>query len=529
MNPFNKDEQLFSICTPCYGETYVHLEQMAKTLNNQEYKKFEWIIVFDGKHPRGEKLLKKIIKDYPELTIKYETIEHGGAPKARNHAFSLSKGEYIVFLDADIFLYPEALRVWSNEFDSNPKLNRVWGIYDLIDNEGNVLSTIGQPPVLNDDVWYPALKFSNFISGNFPLRRRACPKWDESLKSLQDWDFTIQMLKPDFKGKDHKFLNHHFFATPMPHEEGISMDSHKNWQARVKEIREKHNLPISDIVVTSLGAMNHAYPTCEMLNADFLPMPSFKPHTYDIVYLLGFYLREDPNYPGMVTRSHMKVFEGNKGKNIVHWIGTDIWDLHRHCSFDKIKELKEWFKENKVIHLCEADFTQKELEEVGIKAKIVPLPPKKVYSPVELPKKFSVGVYLPGRDLYNESLVMEVVRAMPDVQFYFFGDHTRKAKGENWEYLGYIDYDEWIPKMSCNLRITIHDGLPLTSVQFLTAGRNVITNVPVKGAIHVQPTLKDIVAGIRKAQREPLSKKVSEFWIKELSVEKFIKTIRGLK
>jgi len=97
-----------------------------------------------------------------------------------------------------------------------------------------------------------------------------------------------------------------------------------------------------------------------------------------------------------------------------------------------------------------------------------------------------------------------------------------------WDYLGYIDFDKWIPKMSANLRVTSHDGLPLTPLQFFTAGRNVITNVDLKGAIKVEANKESIVKGIRKAQKEPLDPKVAEYWNEKLDKDTFVNTIRGL-
>ena len=149
-----------------------------------------------------------------------------------------------------------------------------------------------------------------------------------------------------------------------------------------------------------------------------------------------------------------------------------------------------------------------------------------------LPDKFTIGVYLPPNQqgTYSEDFVMEITRAMPDIQFYFFGNENRKGeKGNNWEHLGYINFDEWMPNFSCELRLTVHDGLPLSSVQFMQAGRNVVTNVPVKGAIHVHPTRKNIVEGIRKAQKTPLNKSTSDYWTKEMSVDKYKKSIEELK
>jgi hypothetical protein len=249
-------------------------------------------------------------------------------------------------------------------------------------------------------------------------------------------------------------------------------------------------------------------------------MPSFKPHNYKMVYLLGFYPEK--------AQFHMDVFQRNKGKNVIHWIGTDILQMHWNCSFQKLKSLRKFFKDNKVIHLCEADFTQKELAELGIKAKVVPIPPKKLYEYMPLPDEFSVGIYAPSSDLYNEELMMEVVRSLPDVKFYFFGNKDRKDKGENWEHLGYIDMDEWLPKMSCNLRVTVHDGLPITPLQFLTAGRNVVTNTPLKGAIKCTKSREDIVKALRTAQNSPTSRSVSKYWLKELDHTKYTKRIRGL-
>ena len=176
-----------------------------------------------------------------------------------------------------------------------------------------------------------------------------------------------------------------------------------------------------------------------------------------------------------------------------------------------------------------ADFTQKELAEVGIKAKVVPIPPDKLYTPMPFPEEFSVAIYLPPRDLFQPELMFEVIRSMPDVKFYLFGDDAKKGEsGDNWEHLGYIDFDEWMPKWSMNLRITSHDGLPLTPLQFMTAGRNVVTNVPLKGAMVVEPTREEIIKAIRQGQKKPLSPKVAQYWKKEMDFDKYVKTIRGL-
>jgi glycosyltransferase involved in cell wall biosynthesis len=528
VNPFSEDEKKFSLIAPCYGITYQHLPQWVEALSKQEYKNFEAIVVFDGPHRKGRNLLDKLIKEYKDLDIAYYTIPHGGACAARNHGAKMAKGDFLAFPSPDIYLYPSCLRIWANAFDEHPECNRVWGLYDLIREDGSISSPIGNAPTFPDGtVWYEGFKFSPFADGTFPCRANDFIGWDEDCYSLNDWEFSVRMLKRDnFKGKDWQYIPISFFKAEMPKAGGLSDDSHKNWVER-KEYIQKHNgIEPKPICVSSLGAPTHGYNVSKILDAEFLSRPMFKDNNYKIIYLLGFYTGQD----SYTAQSHMEVLQGFKGKKIIHWIGSDIMQLHWNCSFEKLKALKKWFKDEKVIHLCEADFTQKELAEVGIKAKIVPIPPDKLYKPLPLPEEFAVAIYSPNSELYNNDLMYEIVRSMPDVKFYFFGDAEKKGqKGDNWEQLGWIDLDEWMPKFSCNLRVMGHDGLPLTPIKFITAGRHVVMNKPLFGAIECTNSRPDIVKAVRKAQESPFLAKNAKYWQKEMDFAKYNETIRGLK
>ena len=154
----------------------------------------------------------------------------------------------------------------------------------------------------------------------------------------------------------------------------------------------------------------------------------------------------------------------------------------------------------------------------------MPIPPSETYQPMPLPKEFTVGIYDPNSEMYNKELMLEIKRACPDIKFYFFGDPNKKGT----DHLGWIDLKEWMPKFSCNLRVTVHDGLPLTPLQFLMAGRNVVYNYPLKGAVECTKSRESIVKALREAQKRPLSHEISKYWQKELNHNKFKKTIRGL-
>jgi glycosyltransferase involved in cell wall biosynthesis len=525
-NPFRQDLALFSIISPCYGQDWKHLETNYNTLKAQEYKEWEWLVIFDGQNQFGVKKMKELIARDPELRITYHVIVHAGACAARNYGATLAQGEYYSFLNADNFLYPEALRMWANAFE-NPKINRVWGLYDIKTAQG-VKGTIGSAPLYpNGQVWYPAFKYQNYCDSSFPIRAAAYTPW-RNLPALQDWDWAIRQLQRDnFKGEDWEYIPHSFFLAEDAEPGGLSEYSHTHWWELTRQIRHDNGIPDSDICVCSLGAPHHGFHIAEKLGADYLPMPSFKEHHYKMVYLIGFYTAEDANNP-YVTKTHLDVFERNKGKNVIHWIGTDVLQLRYNCSWKKIQELKQIWRDKKVIHLTEFKPTYKEMAEVGIETKIIPIPPRKLYNILPLSSEFTVGIYESNRSpMYNKEFMDEIVRNMPDVKFLYFGEDENKGqKGDNYEHLGYVS--NVIEKCSINLRITPHDGLPLLPIEFLMAGRGVITNVPLKGAITVKKDRKMVIEAIRRMRKMTLDPRVSKYWRKQMNFEKYKKRIRRL-
>jgi len=524
-NPFVKKQKKFSVITPVYQKAYQYFPKFFQSLDEQDYKNFEVIVCFDGKNPYGVRSLNRMIKKYPEMDIRYITNPWGGAPVARNHGAKEAKGDYLTFLDPDIYPYSDTFRFWANAFEESPDKDVIWGLYEVI-QEGQKIPVGGAIPCNNkDEPIYWALRSSNYISGAFPIRKKAFVGWRKGLKSLQDWDMWLRTLKKDnFQGKKFKFYRRNFFLTEPPGGGGISKDSAENWVERIKQIKKFNNIPLSDVCVASLGAPLHGINVAKLLGYDYLPMPSFKPHEYKAIYLLGFYC----NHPDAI-KGHLQIFDSpSKTKRIIHWIGTDIWQLGHTVSVITWQELKALWKKKKYTHITEVDYTQKEMKELGVKSQVIPLPPSKLFKPMPLPKKFTIGIYEnPTQELYKEDLMEHIARSMPDIEFKLFGDEKKKGtKFANVEHLGWVDYDKWIPKLSCNLRITKHDGLPLTPIQFLTAGRNVVCNVALKGAIQTTSERKDIVSAIRKAQKEPLDLKWSDYWREELKTKKFKERVK---
>ena len=107
---------MFSVIMPVYnGEKFI--EDAVNSVCAQTYDNWELIIVNDGSKDNTADVLKKY-----EINSQIKIIhkENGGVSVARNTAISASKGEYIVFLDADDVWHTNHLEVMNELITEYP-------------------------------------------------------------------------------------------------------------------------------------------------------------------------------------------------------------------------------------------------------------------------------------------------------------------------------------------------------------------------------------------------------------------------
>tara|TARA_R100001530_G_scaffold13251_3_gene12272 strand:+ start:7765 stop:9951 length:2187 start_codon:yes stop_codon:yes gene_type:complete len=549
-----KELPLISFVMPVYGDQDT-VGDAVHSIVDQDYPNIEIILSVDG-CDKSAKAVKSIVKKYRDHKVSVSAIyakENQGACIARNDAAKLAEGKFISFLPADAKLFPGVVRIWINTLEDNPDYDFMYGGYRFLDQilskkdvkelaeEANMSLdeyTAYAGYVKRSDGSYNGAKGfdylsepfdpyfldqHNYIDGSFPLKREMFEKiggWDPKIKSLQDWDLWLQVVKAGGKGV---FVRDIFFDTEYPHRGGLSHDSSRHWIKRVRQIQKKHGIKENKICVTSLGAPFHGKRTSRLLDADYKQMPSFKPHMYEAVYLLGF-------FPTLADQCG-QVFNNCKGKRIIHWIGTDIWQMQQMDLFHR-RVLLDFFEKNIDYHLCEADFTKKELKELGIDAKVVPIPPRWLYKPLPMPEKFTVAVYQPqnNKGFYLPDLCKEVAKLCPEIDFIFFGDDSYTGRLNNVQYRGYVnDMDKLIEQCSAIMRLTIHDGLPLGVLEFITAGRHALVNLPIKHVMQTKVADPKIIAkGLKKLSELPPNLEGSKYWRSKLSHKKFKNTIEKL-
>lgn len=112
--------KLLSIVTPTYNRS-AYLSRCFNSLCAQTDPRFEWIIADDGSTDDTQQKILGFQRTRPDLTIHSVFVNHGGKHTAMNAAMSHIHGDYVLILDSDDLLTPDAvetvLREWT-EYDT---------------------------------------------------------------------------------------------------------------------------------------------------------------------------------------------------------------------------------------------------------------------------------------------------------------------------------------------------------------------------------------------------------------------------
>lgn len=100
--------ELISIVIPVYNaEKYI--DKCLKSVLNQTYENFEILLINDGSIDKSKSICEKYAKKYKKITLYSQN--NSGPSKARNTGIENSKGDYIIFIDADDYIKENMLEV----------------------------------------------------------------------------------------------------------------------------------------------------------------------------------------------------------------------------------------------------------------------------------------------------------------------------------------------------------------------------------------------------------------------------------
>jgi len=177
---------MISIVIPVYNQAR-KLLQTLDSLKKQSFRDYEIIIVNDGSQDGVEVLfIDYIRKSPPDNHYVFINQENHGAPAARNRGFRETRGEYVLFCDADAVLMPTALELMWSVLEQNWSFSYAYSSFQW----GRKVFKVG--PFDAD-----RLRREPYIHTMSLIRKKDFPAvgWDETIKKFQDWDLWLTMLE----------------------------------------------------------------------------------------------------------------------------------------------------------------------------------------------------------------------------------------------------------------------------------------------------------------------------------------------
>ena len=488
----------FSFIVPVYKKPPETFRNCLKSLFNMSHKDMEVICVFDGQ----DAVLEAVADEFPQIAKKV-VIEHGGACRARNEGAKYATGDFFSFWDADCFAEPEMSAMWEMTLKENLDCDFCYSGYAWSDAKLKGYESEAFDPYV--------LEHYNYIASMFPLAKDRFPGWDESLTGLQDWDYWRRVVRAGSKGA---FIPGFGFTTDLPDKDSISggtdeTEVNEKKKERIRAVRAKLGDPDNHIVTHSLTYKPQAAFVSRTLGSDFIWNPFWLVKPYKLSLMIGFH-PENLN----IIKNTIKI--SDKGtKRAVYWMGLDAESFYNAPYWQAKLVLKD-FEEAIHFHFCNEQRTKDVLDDMGIKAEILPFPYDAEKQGIDLPKKFKVIVLT---DDIHSKAIHGVIKALPDIEF------TKVMPDVAYNMMDY----------TASLQYMVNKRLDNNSRNFLIKGRYLISNVdephcgylplgddPVKFKNAIIDKLREL-----KTVNKP-NMEAREFYLGKASPDQFREKILGL-
>jgi len=188
-------QPLVSVIIPTHRHPEILTRAVISVLM-QTYRNLEVIIINDGGYDLS--LIGKTLEDSRIIILEHEVQK--GPAISRNTGIKVSRGEYIAFLDDDDIYYPEHVETLVSILER--------GFYKVAYTDAHCVTQRRE-----NGIWYDekidtpySIDFSRerlFIHNYIPIITMMCEKalllkvglFDESMKSLEDWELFIRLSK----------------------------------------------------------------------------------------------------------------------------------------------------------------------------------------------------------------------------------------------------------------------------------------------------------------------------------------------
>jgi glycosyltransferase involved in cell wall biosynthesis len=218
----NQASPLVSVIIPCYKQAR-YLGEAIESVLAQTYEHHEIIVIDDGSPDNTSVVAARY------AGVRCIRKENGGLAEARNTGIGEAHGEWLVFLDADDRLLPNALQAGLNCAADKPEARLVFGRYQCMDEEGIVR---GRPSIRYEGAGYYAEMLAVNIIGMVAAvmyHRDVFPRigmFHARVSPAADYDMYLRITR-EFPCHHHDAIitEYRIYDTSMSHDYAIMLEA----------------------------------------------------------------------------------------------------------------------------------------------------------------------------------------------------------------------------------------------------------------------------------------------------------------
>jgi GT2 family glycosyltransferase/glycosyltransferase involved in cell wall biosynthesis len=191
--PSMTSRPVISVITPVYNTDARWLKRCLDSVLNQVYSQWELCIADDAS---DKEEVRTILQEYAskEPRIKLELLEkHLGVAGSSNAALDSASGDFVLFLDHDDELTPDAIFEVAETVSVDSDVDLIYSDEDKIDEKGRYTEPFYKP-----DFSFPTLRSQNYLIHLAALRRDlvvAVNGLDSEFDGAQDYDLFFRVLE----------------------------------------------------------------------------------------------------------------------------------------------------------------------------------------------------------------------------------------------------------------------------------------------------------------------------------------------
>jgi GT2 family glycosyltransferase len=184
---------IISVIMPVFNPSERFLKEAIASVVNQVYPYWELCIADDAStQPYVKSILKEYAENYSPIKVVFRA-ENGHISRASNSALEIATGEFVVFLDHDDVLTPDALYEVALLLNRHPKADMIYSDEDKIQEDGRLREPFFKPD------WSPDTFLSRMYTAHLGIYRRSLVNEIGGLRvgyeGSQDYDFVLRLTE----------------------------------------------------------------------------------------------------------------------------------------------------------------------------------------------------------------------------------------------------------------------------------------------------------------------------------------------